>query len=157
MLGAQSSGLAQDDKTIVEDIFEEAGADKSIITRVFHLGKEDRKGEYSHPIKILTTSYEQKLLVLTCQKNVIGKVSQITDRGKQVFLRHDWTPRQLEQDKLLRVKLDTTRKENPMKGFKIRNGEIVEIKGWVPGNTSVIANGTRISGTVVGEFQQNME
>ncbi len=59
------------------------------------------------------------MIVLRGQKKVIEKVPEITSCGKRVFLQHDWTPQQLEQDKLLRQKLDVVCKKHANKGFKI--------------------------------------
>ncbi len=149
----QAGNPRQGDEYIVGDIFAEAGADKSVITKVFRLGRQDPKWEYSRPIKILTTSYEQKMIVLRGQKRVIEKVPEIMSHGKRVFLRHDWTPQQLEQDKLLRQKLDVVCKNHPSKGFKIRNGEIVEVKGWVPLNAPVMSS----LEVATGESEQPIE
>ncbi len=128
----QAGNPAQSDDHIVADIFTKAGADKSVIKRVFRLGKVDLQGTYARPIKILTSSYDQKMIVLTGQKKAIDGVPFIGNRGKRVFLHHDWTPRQLEQDKNLREELKKVREASPAKGFKIRNGEIVEFRERAP-------------------------
>ncbi len=151
----QAGNPAQSDDLIVADIFAKAGADKSVIKWVFCLGKVDREGTYAHPIKILTLSYEQKMMVLMGQRKAIDGVSLIVARGKRVFLRHDWTPRQLKEDKKLHDELKQVQEAYPDKGFKIRNGELVEFKKRVPYPKVSLASAAEV--TASGENEQSME
>ncbi len=102
-----------DDRKIVEEVFHRAGADPSVITRVFRLGKigpsrNDPMRKRQRPIKVLTSSYEQKMVALTGQKGAIQAVAgMMNGQGSRAFLRHDLTPTQLEHDRSLRDQLSS--------------------------------------------------
>ncbi len=122
-VASEAESQPKSDINVVKDIFEAAGFEEPAIVKVERLGAPNPKN--LRPLKIFTASFDQKMTVLTKQRDALLKVPAIAARGRKVFLRHDLTPKQLELDRNLRDELRSTRERDPSKSYKIRGGRVV--------------------------------
>ncbi len=117
---------AKTDMDIIMDSFTAAGADPLVITKVDRLGDPRPADKFPRPLKIFTSSYEDKLKVLTGQKKIFSIVPQFKESKLSHWFRPDLTRMQREQDYLLREELKRARLENPAKQLIIRGDKIIE-------------------------------
>ncbi len=100
--------------------------------------------KYPRPLRIFTSSHEQKMLVLSKQHDAFLKVDAIAALGTKPFLRHDLTPRQLDHDRNLREELRMKRELDKSHNYKIRGGRIIALPlaraSLVPSSHLPVAN-----------------
>ncbi len=106
-------------------MFTAAGADPTVVTDVARLGEARGAGSKPRPIKIFTSSLDEKLKLLKNQKAAFGQVDDFKIRGDRPFLRHDQTRLQREADFQLRNQLRQVRQNNPDTQFVISGGKII--------------------------------
>ncbi len=119
----------KDDLEVVKMAFKAAGADPEVVTEVFRLGPQREEGEKPRPVKVFTSSYDSKMILLRGQRKAFAAVPEFTSRAEKPYLRHDLSKLQRDQDFELRKQLTQARSLNPTKNLVVRDGKIIERRG----------------------------
>ncbi len=120
------------DMEVIQAAFIAADADPAVITDVFRLGQQREAGAKPRPIKILTSSFDDKMKLLKSQKKIFAAVPDFKLRGDGPFFRHDQSKMQRESDFQLRNELRQMRQRNPGTQFVVSGGKIIVRSGNAP-------------------------